>query len=155
MKYGKVILATILICAVFSSCGIFDYEEEFFGFDPDAFIVVDQQDSHGGFHGDGQLYLILDCSENPEQARELVVDWKPFPLSDTLQLAMYADNGYKFAEDAHWPVIENGVYKFVDRNSESKNPSDDTQLLDRYSLNFTIAAYDLDTNTLYYFEIDT
>lgn len=32
---------------------------------------------------------------------------------------------------------------------------DDTNILDRYSLNFTIAIYDIETNTLYYAELDT
>ena len=63
--------------------------------------------------------------------------------------------GYNFAEEAHWPKIKNGVYKFVDRHSESKNISDDSEMLDRYSFNFSIAVYDLDSDILYYFEMDT
>ena len=64
--------------------------------------------------------------------------------------------GYNFAEEAHLPEIKNGVYKFVDRyNGYLKDRSDDSEILDRSSFNFSIAVYDLDSNTLYYFERDT
>ena len=62
---------------------------------------------------------------------------------------------YDLAEEAHWPIINNGVYKFVDRHSEAVDKSDDASLFERHSYNFSIAAYDLDTNILYYFEFDT
>ena len=32
---------------------------------------------------------------------------------------------------------------------------DDSEILDRFSFNFSIAVYDLDSNILYYFEMDT
>jgi hypothetical protein len=52
-------------------------------------------------------------------------------------------------------ALNNGVYKFVDRHSEAVDKSDDASLFERHSYNFSIAAYDLDTNILYYFEFDT
>ena len=123
------------------------------------------EDTHGGFHGDGDYYLILDCSGKTEQAAELIKDWSPLPLTENLQRVMNMtcsgvdDDGVDYSktltEMAHWPIIENGVYKFIDRHSEAIDKSDDTNLFNRYSHNFSVAAYDLDTNTLYYFEFDT
>lgn len=53
------------------------------------------------------------------------------------------------------PKIENGYYCFVDRHSQSKDKKDDSPLLNRYSINCSLAIYDTDTNLLYYLELDT
>ena len=161
MRYIKAIAIIVLICVLFSGCAAAGEESEYFGFNTKEFIVAEEADTHGGFHGDGSYYLILDCSENQERSHEIIADWQALPLTENLQIVMYGgvkDNvsyGYGFAEEAHWPDISNGVYKFVDRHSESTDESDDTNLLDRFSFNFSIAVYDLDTDTLYYFEMDT
>ena len=162
MRYVKLIMVAIIVCIVFSSCSaVGSGQSEYFGFETSVFTVIDENDTHGGFHGDGSYYLILDCSEKREQAMELIKDWTPLPLTENLQLIMYGGKKdgvnyvYNLAEEAHWPIINNGVYKFVDRHSEAVDKSDDTELFNRHSFNFSIAAYDLDTNTLYYFEFDT
>lgn len=162
MRYVKLIMVAIIVCIVFSSCStVGSGQSEYFGFKTSVFTVIDENDTHGGFHGDGSYYLILDCSEKREQAMELIKDWTLLSLTENLQLIMYGGEKdgvnyvYNLAEEAHWPIINNGVYKFVDRHSEAVDKSDDTELFNRYSFNFSIAAYDLDTNTLYYFEFDT
>ena len=152
------IAAIIAVCVVLSSCSS---AEDYFGFKTDVFTVVEEKDTHGGFHGDGSYYLVLDCSDKREEATELIRDWTPLPLSENLQLMMYGGEkdgvnyGYNLAEEAHWPIINNGVYKFIDRQIRAGDKSDDSYLLDRYSFNFSVAVYDLDTDTLYYFEYDT
>ena len=162
MKFTKIIIVTIIACLFLTSCNtIGGGQTAYFGFKTSEFTVVDEKDTHSGFHGDGAYYLILDCSGKTEQAAELIKDWSPLPLTENLQLIMYGGEkngvsyGYNLAGEAHWPIITNGVYKFVDRHSEAVDKSDDTNLFNRYSYNFSIAAYDLDTNTLYYFEFDT
>ena len=159
MKACKSIIIIFLCCFVLNSCTLF--QSKYFGFKTDDFRIIDEKDTHGGFHGDGTYYLILDCSGNKEKARDITKEWKPLPLSENLSLIMYGGEkgnkiyGFNLAEEAHFPVINNGVYKFVDRHSESKNRSDDSDLFDRYSFNFSIAIYDLDNDMLYYFEFDT
>ena len=146
MRYVKLIIVTIIVCVVFSSCStVGSGQGDYFGFKVSEFVVVDESDSHGGFHGDGDYYLILDCSENAEQAKELIDGWKPLPLTENLQQVM----------DMTCSGMENGVYKFIDRHPDAIDASDDTDLFDRYSYNFSIAVYDLDTDMLYYFEFDT
>ena len=153
-----IVLCTFCLFACTNSQKTLD---EGFEFCKEDFVVIEELDTHGGFHGDGSYYLILDCSEKREQAMELIKDWTPLPLTENLQLIMYGGEKdgvnyvYNLAEEAHWPIINNGVYKFVDRHQEAVAKSDDTELFNRYSFNFSIAAYDLDTNTLYYFEFDT
>ena len=53
------------------------------------------------------------------------------------------------------PQIQNGYYYFVDRQAESEMQHSDAQIMERASLNFSIALYDVDTDTLYYIEVDT
>ena len=162
MKYIKLITIAIVICLVFSACSTIDNRRtNYFGFNANDFIFVEEEDTHGGFLGDGSYYLILDCSQNSSKAYEIIKYWKKLPLSDNLDLAMYGGKkdgviyGYNFAEEAHLPIVTNGVYKFVDRHTESDCKSDDTKLLSRYSFNFSLAVYNFDTDTLYYYELDT
>ena len=96
------------------------------------FSVVEELDTHGGFLGDGSYYLILDCSNNKEQALEKVEGWNKLPLSENLNLIMYGGEkdgvtyGYELAEEAHMPSIDNGYYMFEDRHSESNDSRDDS-----------------------------
>ncbi|MBR3840001.1 MAG: hypothetical protein IKM20_02575 [Erysipelotrichales bacterium] len=173
-KLIKPLLIALLVCSIciivieiplisISECTVLSFDElsKYFGFNKSEFTIIAEEDTHGGFHGDGSYYLILDCSEKKEEVEVIINDWKPLPLSENLQLMMYGgekDGMYyhsNIAEDAHWPIINNGVYKFIDRHSGVVDQSDDTDLLNRYSYNFSIAVYDLDTNTLYYYELDT
>ena len=48
------------------------------------------------------------------------------------------------------PDIQNGYYRLIDRHSDRE-----TDILDRYSFNFTVGLYDTDNNTLYFCELDT
>lgn len=136
-------------------------DKKHFSFSKNDFLVVDELDTHGGFHGDGSYYLILDCSENKAKALENISDWEKLPLSENLNLIMYGGEKdgvtyrYNLAEEAKMPYVKNGYYCFKDRHSESKNPNDDSELFDRYSFNFSLAVYDIDTDTFYYFDFDT
>lgn len=133
----------------------------YFGFQKSDFSIVEEKDIHGGFHGDGSYYLIMDCSENKEKALEILSGWKELPLSENLSLIMYGGEkdgmayGYNLAEEAKIPRVENGYYYFCDRHSESTNSADDSELFNRSSFNFSIAIYDSDTDKMYYFEFDT
>ncbi len=162
MKYIKLLFSLVLLCTLLASCSLRSNTRiEYFGFNITDYTLVEEHDTHGSFLGDGSYYLILDCSEKTSTAQDITSNWKPLPLTENLQLVMYGgkkdgiDYGYNFAEEAHWPAINNGVYKFVDRHSEAKDNTDDTDLLDRHSFNFSIAVYDLDTDILYFFEVDT
>ena len=63
--------------------------KECFGFHKSDFKVVEEHDTHGGFHGDGSYYLILDCTNNKEKALKNLADWPELPLSKNLELIMY------------------------------------------------------------------
>ncbi len=132
--------------------------DEEFNFSKEDFVIIEEIDTHGGFHGDGSYYLTLDCSKNQEKVIEIVEDWNSFPLSENLHKAIY-EKHYGIVDEKKLPKIENGYYKFLDRHREVSNeeisPFDDSNLFNRYSYNYTVAIYNLDTQTMYYFEYDT
>lgn len=152
------LIALVYLLSLVPAAQYISDTHEYFGFSKREFTVVEEVDTHGGFHGDGTYCLILDCSENKEKALKKVSDWKELPMSDNIHSLMYGGlrfNGQGLAEEAKWPKVENGYYFFEDRHSESKDSSDDSQLFYRHSYNFSIAVYDTDTNMFYYFEFDT
>ena len=50
------------------------------------------------------------------------------------------------------PEVQNGYYRLIDRHSDA---GDGQNLLERFSLNLTLALYDTDSNTLYFCRLDT
>ncbi len=66
-------ITALLICMItLSSCSSEAKNENYLGFPRKGFSVVAEQDTHGGFHGDGLSCLILDCSKNAEAALKAV-----------------------------------------------------------------------------------
>ena len=71
-----VAIGVLLIAVLFSSCRLplSRNNKSVMGFDPSAFSVVEERDTHGGFLGDGDYYLILDCSSNADEAKKIIED---------------------------------------------------------------------------------
>lgn len=115
--------------------------------------VISEEDNHGGFHGDGFSLLVADYSEDASVSDEFSASeyWHQLPLSENLNTFFYQP----YDDDLEIPQIENGYYYFYDRHDEAIDPYDDSELLTRYSFNFTFAIYDLETNTLYLCKYDT
>ena len=130
---------------------------DFFGFSKRDFTVMEEVNNHGGFHGDGSYYIIMDCSKNKEKALEILSDWKKLPMTENLNRIMfkYENDGMNLAEEAKIPMVKNGYYFFYDRHSESADSSDDSEIFGRGSYNFSLAIYDSDTDMMYYYEYDT
>lgn len=126
--------------------------------------IENKIDEHA-FNGDGDYFIIANCSESPDDILNQLSDWKNLPFSENLQIMMYGGKkgtttyGHRLAEKIGIPLIENGYYYFVDRFAKKYNDIEDIYsdeaLLDRSSFNFTIAIYDTDSDLLYYYEFDT
>ncbi len=129
--------------------------------------IVENVDTHGGFHGDGESLTVWKFDDNSmlEQI-QADSDWKELPLTENLEALLYGvvyDNGvlvnqvgpYVDFSEEQLPHIQNGYYYFVDRQAETEQQHSDTQVMERASFNFSIAIYDTDTDTLYYVELDT
>ena len=128
-------------------------------------VVIYQYDDHGGFLGDGEMVVKLSFSDTDclNRIKESSA-WNPLPLTKNLEAfvygaVIYGCNYEPCIHDEDYnpvvPKIENGYYCFVDRHSQSKDKKDDSPLLNRYSINCSLAIYDTDTNLLYYLELDT
>ncbi len=127
-------------------------------------------DDHGGFHGDGTMFIALRFSDDEvlDEIRESG-EWNAFPLDETVETLIYGTE-YMSEDGEEWfqygpyvtdddfnplfPKVENGYYRLIDRY-EPLPDEEDTDILDRYSFNFTLGVYDTDTDILYYCEFDT
>lgn len=127
------------------------------GVDRSTVTVQYGMDDHGGFLGDGTMFIIAALPVLPERIKTSE-NWRPLPLTEPLAeyLKHYLSphltdkNGSPLLPD-----VEHGYYCFVDRNTESTDPKDAADLLHRYSFNVTIMIYDTDTNLLYFIKDDT
>lgn len=115
-------------------------------------------DNHSGFLGDGETFAKIECNSIDE--KKIENKWIKLPLSNNIKevLEMKQCNDKECESTLKRykiPEIENGYYYFLDRHSDSKNKNDDINLNNRSSYNFSIALYDKDKKTIYFYELDT
>ena len=129
--------------------------------------VLDYKDTHGGFLGDGNLYAVIQFDKNEKNSFLKNIEknkkWKKTPLQKDLKLIIY---GGELKKDSMYYVYEplsdynitkkkNGIYYFRDRFAENYPEEADTNINDRAAYNITFALFDLDTNKLYIYKLDT
>lgn len=160
-KIPMLLMCLVILLCLTACAGGTNISKDYFGFSKSDFTVVEEADTHGGFHGDGSYHLILDCADNREKALGNINGWKELPLSENLGLIMYGGEkdgvhySYNLAEEANLPEVKDGYYCFYDRQSKNTDSSSDAILFSRHSFNFSLAVYDSDTDRMYYFEFDT
>ena len=108
--------------------------------------VINNFDTHGGFHGDGDTYIEMKMPLSFEEELKDNSEWQILPMSEIVrqQCDMHIDK----PNDENWekviPDVKNGYYYYINRDPNSKwTPA-----------HFTVAVYDFDTNILYYWERD-
>ena len=163
MKKFFVLALTVLFAVCLTACGSQNSAKDVstaLSIDVSSGKEVQFRDNHGGFHGDGTKYVVLEFSE--DKVLEQIQDnsaWIALPLDETAAALVYGvtegtsqvgpflkdENG-----DVLFPKIENGYYLLIDRHSQTEE-----NILERASFNFTLAIYDADTNKLHYCEFDT
>ena len=62
---------------------------------------------------------------------------------------------YEPLPDYNIPKTKNEIYYFKDRFAENYPEEADTNINDRAAYNITFALFDLDTNKLYIYKLDT
>lgn len=126
--------------------------------------LVETQDSHGGFHGDGERWVTLSFANNDlSQVLEEEEAWQKVPLPESLEILLYGKTkteGTASIQEgpyAMWeiPRVSKGYYFFRDRHGEATATENLEQVLKRGSFNYTVALYDTENKTLYYYELDT
>lgn len=121
--------------------------------------VLTEEDSHGGFHGDGISFVSVQFED--DSFRDIVAgqdSWKPLPADDPVQTLLYGSAGSgPYVTDGNgdrlFPLVQNGYYWLHDRQEGDRAEKSD--ILHRPSLNFTVVVYDADARTLYYSRMDT
>lgn len=170
----RAFVVSFLLCLALALAGCARSPEqraaEALGLDLSAGTVAVDTDTHGGFHGDGTACLKLTFPDSA-LADLLAADpaWKPLPLSDVATALVYGRTLEQDGVSMSWgpyltkedgqplvdPAVENGWYRLIDRHADAADPADESAILGRGSLNFTLALYDADRNELYYLTLDT
>ena len=156
------LFAIAIILPVFFSQSINKRISDSLGIDIPGSMKIDYEDTHGGFHGDGETIATIEFTKSiAEKIRKDIADnmnWNSLPLSENHDILMYGGTkegitfSYNYAELLNMPRIENGYWFYEDRQPESTLSREEEDLIPLLSYNFTIAIYDLDTDTLYYLE---
>lgn len=169
-KFTYMAIVIVLTVVVLTACeteqdSIKSEIKEVIGIDVNKASVARDDESHGGFHGDGSSFTVLRFSDNKISKQILKQDdWKSLPLSKNITALVYGTSTenesvgpYLTNENGEplIPKIHKGYYYFLDRHSESTDRHDDSKTLERSALNLTIAIYDADQNVLYYATLDT
>lgn len=157
------VLTVIIIIFTLSACGSRssqDIVSNELDINASAGIELSNEDTHGGFHGDGTTYIALSFDDDTvlDEIKENS-NWNAFPLDKTVQALVYGISDETgsigpFLTDGNGnvlvPEITNGFYRLIDRHTDKG-----TDILSRTSFNFTVGLYDTDTNTLYFCKLDT
>ena len=160
-KIIQCLLGICIITILISACQSYDDISVMLGADVNSAKVIFSENSHGGFHGDGEKYLIFKFDDDSfENTIKEDNTWHKLPVADDAVTALLY--GLETPEMTYGPYINqdipkvsNGYYFFYDRHADRINPFDASDVLNRGSINFTAALYDADTDTLYYMELDT
>ncbi len=137
----KFILEIILALSLLFGCGAKSEAvltlEKSFGFSVEESAVTHFEDSHGGFHGDGESLIIFTPTE--KQSHFAVVNWKKSPVSPQIIPLLFCETEYNIDEEVLSTVF--GYWYFVDRSPAGHS-----------LLNFTFAYFDGEKIWLYEFD---
>lgn len=157
--WGFIMISAMLV--VLAGCQSNEDISLMLGADVGSAKVVSGNDSHGGFHGDGERYMEFQFEDDTfEDTIKEDNTWHALPVQeDAIEALLYGKTigsiTYGPYLQSGMPKIEKGYYFFYDRHAESADPFDPSRVLGRSSLNFTVALYDAESDTLYFAEMDT
>ena len=160
------LLTAFFMASALSGCQSYEDVSLVLGADVENAEVILESDSHGGFHGDGERDIIFQFRDDTfEELIQMDQTWHPLPIQDDTVMALlyglekdgviYGPHLWAGQEEMRLPHIEKGYYLFYDRHAESVAPFDSKGVLERNSLNITVAVYNTETDRLYYAELDT
>ena len=114
-------------------------------------------DTHKFPNGDGERFIEIDCNRNTEELKENLEEYYPkLPLPKELENLVYNElNGMELGSKI--PKVDNGYYYFIDRHADNLEGENDNfeKIVKRNSYNFTLVIYNLDTNMIYHYQLDT
>ena len=153
----KRIFCTLSVIAflILSACGAESLQSVVsgeLGIDASACGIISASDTHGGLHGDGITFIVLDCADGDvlnqiKEKSELVYGID----NETERIGPYLTDQ---EGNPLVPEIENGYYVLIDRQVK-EGWATGADILHRGSFNFTLGLYDADAELLYFCELDT
>ena len=165
--YKKIIVLLTCIFAILlvgcSDVNSVDYVSSQIKVDILSGEIMEINDSHGGFHGDGLSIIKIKIEDKEFEQKLIDSDVWDIKLSKLIEAFLY---GYEENNCSYGPFIadENdnplipkvqNAYYFIKDRQENGYDLQELDLLDNPSINVTIAVYDMDTSILYYCEEDT
>lgn len=154
-----------------SACDSTDFSEEIsekIGVDVSSGKEITVSDTHGGFHGDGTTYVVLEFSNNKlEEKIKNNEKWSKLPLHKGAETLAYGTRNeensgieilgpYMTNEENNvlMPKVENGYYFLFNKENEKRGITCE-EIKNASSLNVILAIYDTDKQRLYFCEEDT
>lgn len=136
----------VCISSLLCGCNLFANEKstkdtaaEHLQLDLNNTTVLDEWDTHGGFHGDGEAFIKLSCPDGFEES--LGSEWKPLPLDGEAYQYFYEWGGvfeHPETNEKCIPEVKNGYWYFKSTGA----------------MNWVFALYDREESILYFYEFD-
>ncbi|MDR7871245.1 MAG: hypothetical protein RIN55_10315 [Tissierellaceae bacterium] len=119
--------------------------------------VTKFNDSHGGFHGDGELFEVIQLEQDDiiyfMQDALNTGSWERLPMDKDLRKFIYGEYTSKYSHGGYGEMmpddIVNGLYYFKDRYRTGE------YIFDRPSQNFNFALLDINKGRLYILKYDS
>ena len=105
------------------------------------YYIEFSEDTHGGFHGDGEEIIIF--RPNPEQIEKIESEWNKTPVDSGIAPLIFSETEYNGLELTEYIPNTDGYWFYKNRNEFSGG----------YSYNFSFAFFD--GEKVYYYELDT
>ena len=123
---------------------------------------ISKYDDHDDFFGDGIRMKVYGVEpEKAELQMQNSEGWHSLPLDENAQRMVYGnENSGPYLVDSEGrtlaPEVQNGYWYFKDRHSQcAPGQQYNTDVLNRASVNFTLAIYNTQTERLYLLDMDT
>ncbi len=143
----KVLMLMLVLTLSLHACGAQQSTQkklgDALGLDLSTAEIMSENDTHGGFHGDGETIIQLYVGDISELINGKN-GWHEAPVAD--ELLPYT---LRFGE------LRDGYWYFFDRHREAVDRYDPEPLSSRFSYNFTFAFYEPESGILNYYELDT
>ena len=106
-----------------------------------SYQIEFHEDTHGGFHGDGEEIIIFRPTE--KQIKKIKDEWKKTPVDSGIAPLIFPENEYNGLELTKYIPKTEGFWFYKNRSV----------LRDGYSYNFSFAFFD--GEKVFYYELDT